>query len=78
MTNNIEIRGEPFKANIINNDKHEIIETPLDSPSKPSIKFIAFVIPTIHTIVTIIAVISSVKIVVKKELKFYQFEHQIK
>ena len=48
----IAISGDPFNANIISNDMHEIIDIPVDKPSNPSIKFIAFVIPTIHIIVS--------------------------
>ena len=49
----IDINGDLFKEKIINKDKHEIKETPEDSPSSPSIKLIAFVIPTIQHIVNI-------------------------
>lgn len=53
VINNIAIKGEAFKVNIINSEKHEIRVIPEDNPSNPSIKFIAFVIPTIHPIVII-------------------------
>ena len=66
VTNNIEIRGEPFSENIISSDIHEISEIPLESPSNPSIKLIAFVIPTIHKTVIAIEKVSSVKTVLKK------------
>ena len=54
VINKIEISGEPFKTNIINNDTADMTEIPADSPSKPSIKLMAFVTPTIHPIVKII------------------------
>ena len=54
VINIIAKNGEPFKANIISSDIHEIIEIPVDNPSNPSIRLIAFVIPTIHPIVRII------------------------
>ena len=66
VINNIAIIGEPFKANIISNDTHDINATPEDSPSKPSIRLIAFVIPTIHPIVRIIENIFGNPILYKK------------
>ena len=53
VINTIDIIGESFVANIINNDTHDIIVIPDDKPSRPSIKLIAFVIPTIHPTVSI-------------------------
>ena len=47
----IAIKGEPFNANTISNDKQAIKVTPDDSPSKPSIRLIAFVMPIIQQIV---------------------------
>ena len=49
----IDINGEPFNAKIISKDIQEIIEIPVDNPSKPSIKFNALVIPTIQITVII-------------------------
>lgn len=52
VINTIAINGEPFNANTIRSDKHEIKVTPDDNPSRPSIKLIAFVIPIIqHTVI---------------------------
>ena len=50
----IDISGEPFSTNIINNDTADITEIPADKPSNPSIKLIALVTPTIQPIVKII------------------------
>ena len=54
VINNIEISGDPFNTNIINNDTADITEIPADSPSNPSIKLIALVTPTIQPIVNAI------------------------
>ena len=53
VINKIAIIGEPFKANIISIDIHDINAIPEDNPSNPSIKLIAFVTPMIHPIVNI-------------------------
>ena len=47
----IDINGEPLSENIISKDIQDIIDIPVDKPSKPSIKFKAFVIPTIQATV---------------------------
>ena len=54
----ILIKGEPFNEKIINKETHDIIEIPVDNPSKPSIRLIAFTIAIIHIIVIVIDRIS--------------------
>ena len=58
VINTIDINGEPFNTNIINNDTADITDIPDDNPSNPSIKLIAFVTPIIHPIVITIDIIS--------------------
>ena len=72
VINTIAISGELFNENIISNDKHDIKQTPEESPSNPSIRLIAFVIPTIQQIVRIYENTSLIIILlsVKGNLKF--------